>query len=238
MLKKSLFFLFITLVSFFTAQAQRKTAELGIFIGRSYYLGELNPKTHVGNGVGGFTYGGIFRYNLNKRYTLKATLVRTKIGAADEKVDFEFNQARNASFETIITEFASTIEFNFLPYKTGDKDHFFTPYLFVGFSIYKAAPNNVTIGGAQFNGSEAESKTGLALPFGPGMKLSLGNKWGLAMEWGFRKTSYDAIDGIPNRTAEVFELGKEYDNDWFVVTGFTLTFQITDEGACPVYYGM
>ena len=134
--------------------------------------------------------------------------------------------------------FRQTISKRIIASRVGDKDHFFTPYLFVGFSIYKISPENVTIGGAAFNGSETESNTGLALPFGPGMKLSLGNKWGLAMEWGFRKTSYDAIDGLPNRTAEVFELGKEYDNDWFVVTGFTLTFQITKEGACPVYYGM
>ena len=70
MLKKFLFFLLIFSASFFTTNAQRKTAELGLFIGRSYYLGELNPKAHVGNGVVGFTYGGILRYNLNQEYSI------------------------------------------------------------------------------------------------------------------------------------------------------------------------
>lgn len=237
MLKKLLFFFFVFNTFFFTVQSQRKTADLGLFIGRSYYMGELNPKTHVGNGVGGFTYGGIFRYNLNMRYSLKATLIRTKLSAEDEQVNFPFNQARNASFETNLTEFAGSIEFNFLPYRTGNKEHFFTPYLFVGFSIYRVDPTSI-INGVEYEGSEAEAKTGLALPFGPGMKLSLGSKWGLAMEWGFRKTAYDGIDGLPNRVNEVVELGKEYDNDWFVVTGLTLTFKVTNEGSCPVYYGL
>jgi len=34
---------------------------------------------------------------------------------------------------------------------------------------------------------------------------------------------------------DVFESGKTYDNDWFVVSGFMLTYKITREGPCPVY---
>ncbi len=235
MMKKSFFFLISFVALIHLAKAQRKTTEFGLFIGRSYYLGELNPKTHVGNGVGSLTYGGVLRYNLNKRYSLKATLVRTKLNAADENVDFEFNQNRNASFEAKLTEFSGTIEFNFLPYRTGDKDHFFTPYLFVGLSVYRV-DQDVIIKNKKKKGSESRAKTSVALPFGPGMKLSMGGKVSLGVEWGFRKTSNDAIDGLPNRFDEIFELGKNYDNDWFVVTGFTLTYKITNEGSCPVYH--
>ena len=127
-LSVALFFILIsTLLGF-----SQKTAELGVFIGRSYYLGELNPRTHWGNGVGSFTYGGVFRYNLNERYTLKSSIIRTTLSARDEWESFHFNTQRLASFENTITEFAGEIEFNFLPYKMGDKRHFFSPYLFVG----------------------------------------------------------------------------------------------------------
>ena len=135
MLKKKLFFSCLILLCFFAQSNAQKIAEGGIFLGRSYYIGELNPVTHYGNGVGNFTFGGIFRYNLNKRYSLKAMLIRTNLNGTDEDSEFPFNAVRMAEFETKLTEFSTSIEFNFLPYKMGDKKHFFSPYLFVGFSI-------------------------------------------------------------------------------------------------------
>lgn len=221
-------------IAFVTHSFCQKTAELGIFFGRSYYLGELNPRAHFGNGVGSTTLGGVFKYNLNDRYTLKGSIIRTTLSASDELETFQFNNQRLASFENTITEFAGTIEFNFLQYKMGDKRHFFSPYLFVGFSYFL---NNVATTVDGFDPSPISQEGGgkLALPFGPGVKLSLGRKWALAAEWGFRKTGYDLIDGLENRIDDTFETGKIYDNDWFVVTGFMLTYKITNEGPCPVY---
>lgn len=169
MLKKSvlLTLLFFALGS--TIIFAQKTTEFGLFLGRSYYNGEINPTTHWGNGVGSFTYGGAFRYNLNKRYSLKATLVQTKLSAEDELADIQFNTFRKASFETKLTEFAGTIEFNFLPYQTGDKKHFFSPYLFVGFSIYKYKPSVSIEGPLSSKEDLSDGGTKLAMPFGPGI---------------------------------------------------------------------
>lgn len=232
MLKKIGFFIFFTLL--LSSSYAQKTAELGILVGRSYYLGEVNPKTHWGNGVGSFTLGGVFKYNLNERYTLKAALVTTKLGASDDESDFPFNNQRLASFESRVTEFSGTIEFNFLPYEMGDKRHFFTPYLFVGLSYYGYNPN-IEVEGFVPEPIDEGKGSGFAYPFGTGMKLSLGRKFALAAEWGFRKTGNDLIDGLENRINDDFETGKPYDNDWFVVTGFMLTYKLTNEGPCPVY---
>ena len=230
MLKKIVFFISLFIVSFVPQLKAQKTAEIGVFLGRSYYNGEINPKTHWGNGVGSFTYGAGFRYNLNKRYSLKAMLIRTTLSAEDKSAELLFNTFRNASFETKLTEFSGSIEFNFLPYKMGDKQHFFSPYLFVGISAYKYDPNlDIAVTPLE----EITGGTSFALPFGPGMKLSLGKKFALAVEWGFRKTSNDELDGLPNRIEDIFELGKPNDNDWYTVTGFLLTYKITDEGPCP-----
>tara|TARA_B110000503_G_scaffold143517_1_gene245486 strand:- start:3248 stop:3955 length:708 start_codon:yes stop_codon:yes gene_type:complete len=233
MIRKLSISLFFTLI-FTSLSFSQKTAELGILAGRSYYLGELNPKTHWGNGVGSLTFGGVFRYNLNDRYTLKGSIIRTTLTAKDELESFLFNNQRLASFENTITEFAGEIEFNFLPYKMGDKRHFFSPYLFVGLSYFT---NDVSTKVEGFLPAPTNQDGGskLAMPFGPGVKLSLGKKWAFSMEWGFRKTGYDLIDGLENRVNDVFESGKTYDNDWFVVSGFMLTYKITDEGPCPVY---
>lgn len=230
-----LLILFLLCSSFVFSQNFKRTTEFGPLLGRSYYLGEINPKTHYGNGVGSFTYGGVFRYNLNKRYSLKASLVRSTLQAEDQTSEFPFNQARNASFETRMTEFAGNIEFNFLPYKTGDKQHFFSPYLFVGLSIAWFNPTT-KINDVEIESEESNKSRAIAVPFGPGIKLSLSNRLSLSFEWGFRKTGNDRIDGLPNREAEIFELGKEYDNDWFVVSGFMLTYRLTKIGPCPVYH--
>ena len=161
-------------------------------------------------------------------------LVRTTVESADDQTEFPFNQQRDANFESRITEFSGTIEFNFFPYKLGDKKHWGTPYLFVGLSYYKASPD-ITVEGFNPQPIDESGKTAFALPFGPGFKLNISNKIALALEWGFRKTGNDQIDGLENRFNEIFETGKEYDNDWFIVSGFMLTYKLTNDGACPAY---
>jgi len=213
----------------------QKSAELGPTAGRAYYLGEINPETHVGRGVGSLSYGAVFRYNLNERWALKLNANRTRLSAEDEAMDLEFNQARLAEFETRLTEITANIEFNFLPYRIGIKERSFSPYLFTGFSYYWFNPSS-NIGGIELEGDQrdqGERGNGLAFVFGPGIKTNIGRKFSLAFEWGFRKTSTDELDGLPNRFDELFELGKDYDNDWYVISGLMLTFKLTDEGPCP-----
>jgi opacity protein-like surface antigen len=232
---KHLSFFTFLLVTFLTLNLKaQKTTEFGILLGRSYYLGEINPTTHYGDGVGSFTYGATFRYNLNKRYSLKATLAKTTLQAEDRFSDLEFNQARMAKFENNLTDFATTIEFNFLPFSLDSRQDFFSPYLFVGLNLYRSKPST-TINEVEVNQGEIEAVTKMAYLFGPGLKLSVGRKLHLSFEWGFRKTSDDAIDGLPNRMNEVYELGKNYDNDWYVMSNFMLTYKLTDLGPCPAY---
>lgn len=221
--------IFLSLFSF-----SQKTTEFGLLVGRSYYLGEINPTTHVGNDVGNLAIGAAFRFNLNKRYSLKATILQTTLKAKDVNNDLAFNQMRNAEFENDLTEGAATIEFNFLPYETGDKDFFFSPYLFVGFAIYSHSPK-LKINEAEYPNAEEGRSTHLSFPFGTGIKVSLARKVSLSFEWGFRKTSNDHLDGLPNREFDIFELSKNYDNDWYSVNAFMLTYKLSDKGPCPAY---
>ena len=232
-MKRICFFLALQFILIFHVFSQ-KTTELGLFLGRSYYIGEMNPKTHLGNGVGSVAIGGVFRLNLNQRYALKASLIKGKLKGNDETVDFQFNKARNAHFQSSLTEFSTQIEFNFLPYETGDSKFIFSPYLFIGASVYRYAPET-TLNDIEVTAPESESATKVAMPFGPGLKLSIGNRLSLAFEWGFRKTSNDAIDGLPNRLLDIYELGKNYDNDWYVVSGFMLTYKLNRISSCPAY---
>lgn len=210
----------------------QKTSEFGLLLGRSYYLGEINPKTHWGNDVGSFCFGAIFRYNLNERYALRLGVNRAKLEAEDIQSDLLFNRDRKAEFSTKLTELNGLIEFNFLPYKLGNRDMPFSPYLFTGFSYYWYNPST-TVDGTSVVTSEASDGSGIAFTFGPGIKLNLGRKISLNMEWGFRKTYKDNLDGLPNLENELYEQGKGYNNDWYGIMGFMLTYKLTNEGPCP-----
>lgn len=227
--------LILILILFGNSVFAQRTTEFGILLGRAYYLGELNPKTHWGDNVGSFAYGAVFRYNLNPRYSLKASFLRSKVSAEDQVTEFTFNnQFRKASFESTINDFSGQIEFNFMPYETGNRKAFFSPYVFLGISAYNANTSTNFEGSVQPN-EEINDGIQWAFPFGPGFKLSLGQKVSLGFEWGFRKTPNDFIDGNPNRFSELFEFGKEYDKDWYVMSGFMLTYRLTRIGSCPVY---
>ncbi|MBL4710823.1 MAG: outer membrane beta-barrel protein [Flavobacteriales bacterium] len=233
MLKKAGLLYLLSLLFISSVDAQ-KTTEFGFTVGRSYYIGELNPKTHWGKNTGSLNYGAVFRLNLNERYSLKASLIRTKLRANDQNVDLPFNGQRSASFESKLTEFSTSIEFNFLPYKLGDKKHFFSPYIFVGISYFDF-DNSIEVNGFSPQPTDEAGGGEFAMPFGPGFKLNIHRKVSLAFEWGFRKTSTDLLDGLENRLNQDFETGKSYDNDWFVVSGFMLTYKLTRVGPCPVY---
>ena len=214
--------------------AQQKTFDFGLFLGRSYYLGEINPTRHYGEGIGSSNIGAALRFNLNERYSLRATVIRTTLEGSDNISDLSFNNNRNATFETSLTEFSGGIEFNFLPYKNGDRRHFFTPYLFVGIGVFRFDPKTF-IDDTEVVTEEVDKQSAIALPFGPGFRLSLGNKVNLSFEWGFRKTTTDYLDGLPNRVDDIIELGKDYDNDWYIHSGFMFMYRITPVGKCPVY---
>lgn len=229
--KASLLFLLLVSLSFI-AFSQKKSIEFGPFVGRSYYIGEMNPNRHLGEGVGQLSYGALFRWNLNPRYSWRFNLYRAKLAAEDQVEELLFNQYRNASFEGNITEFSTQIEFNFLPYQIGDKKYFFAPYLFAGLSAY-SIESTANIENFQTLPAESNGGINFAFPFGVGFKINIGRRMTLSTEWGFRKTSIDTIDDLPNEFQELFELGKTYDNDWYVISGFGLTYKLTKQGPCP-----
>lgn len=233
-MRKRNFLTFLTLILFSQLLLAQKSTELGILLGRSYYLGEINPDHHYGNETGSLTYGAVFRYNLNMRYSLKATLSQTTLQAADINNELLFNQARNAEFENQITELATSIEFNFLPYAIGNEDYFFSPYLFFGLNLIDSNPETL-INGTEVVGEPVDDQLLLAYSFGPGFKLGLGRRFSLAFEWGFRKTGTDYLDGLPNLINDTYEQGKTYDNDWFVSSIFMLTYRVNKIGPCPAY---
>ena len=180
--------------------------EVVLFAGGSFYMGDLNPsipflQTNI-------AYGGLARYNLNSRWTIKVNLYKG-ILTGDDKVS-GFLPERSLKFKSSIWEFGGVMEFNFLPYFTGSLKNFWTPYLFGGIGLLYNRPK---IGRTdlrdygtegQYGGGELDegvvrekySYYNLSIPFGFGVKYSFSKRIAASIEWGMRKTFTDYIDDV------------------------------------------
>ena len=227
-MSKRLVFIIICLFSVILSEAQTK-ALFGISIGGAYYQGEINwdkPFYHTH-----FTYGAHMRYILSKRYALKGGLTLGWLSASDKDSKNSFQQVRRASFVTPFAEISGQIEFNFKKYIYGDKKYYYTPYMYVGGGLLIA--------------SWSHPPYNFVIPFGMGYKISLGKKFEVGVEFGYRKVFSDGLDNItgvkevPERPNS-FYLYRQYgfynNKDWYSLFGIHLLMRIYAKGLrCYVY---
>lgn len=201
-----LLFLLLTMVGL----GQR--SEIGAMIGTSSYLGDLNP-THLfaAPQVAG---GIIYRYNFSPRWAIKANILFAEVAASDQQNNNNYD--RNLSFQSPITEISAQVELNFFKlYNIPARNHF-SPYIFVGITAFSFNPK-AELGGTLYDlqplGTEGQgfedenerySLTSIAIPFGLGLKVNVGKRVSLGLEWGMRYTFTDYLDDVK---------GEYYDND-------------------------
>jgi len=213
-LKKQFFIFIITLflgIPLF-AQKNTKSAEIGVFLGGSYYIGDLNPLHHFNE----FTKpagGIIFRYNFNPRLAARANVLVGSIQGDDSYSNSVGQQQRNLNFKSPITEGSVQLEFNFLDYQIGNEKRKFTPYIFFGLGVFQFNPQGEFNGNwvaLQPLGTEGQGLQGgaskkkyklvqMSIPFGVGVKANLSKSIGLSIEWGMRKTFTDYLDDVSKR---------------------------------------
>ena len=203
--------------------AQRKfetSKTLGLSAGTGYYLGEMNPNGHFkGRFQPGF--GGFLRFNVNRRFGVKASLNRTVLLYYDEDSKDPWIANRNLHFRNAITEGAVVAEFNYTRYQIGNTKDRFTGYLFAGLSLYSHMPEAQigdtwyelqplgTEGQGSSTGEGRYATTGFAVPFGFGFKLNLGHFSALNFEWGMRRTWTDHLDDVAGYYASTAVLEDE-----------------------------
>lgn len=242
-MKKYLLFLLICCSA--TALHAQKT-ELGIFGGGSFYMGDLNPERPFE--LTQPAYGLLYRHNFNNRVAVKANLLRGLLKGDD--LVTKYREERGINFSSEIYELAVMMEFNFLDYFTGSSHNYVSPYLFGGFGAFIFEPK------ASYNGTEYKlrqmetegisySRFAFAIPFGIGLKYSVGQVIGITMEWGMRKTTTDYIDDVSTvytgQTGPPFDPSGNYDtgmqrgnskdNDWYSFAGVSVVFRINFRGS-------
>lgn len=206
------------------ASAQDKM-ELGLFLGGSYYMGDLNPSQQFKMVRPAF--GGVARYSFTDRLAMKGNVVVANLAceypwSGDKYVNWE--NGDGYEFDRTIVDVAVMGEFNFMTYDHLFQKHTnFTPYvtLGVGVTCYK-----------RYGEKEGGKQTFiLSLPFGLGAKYKV-NKWlRLGLEWTFRKTFVDDLDVMDTNEAKIdpndpygFGVHKStHNNDWYSLCGVTVT---------------
>lgn len=185
----------------------RSRSELGVMIGGSYYIGDLNPYGHFRN-----TYlagGLVYRYNINPRVSLRANLLYAKVSGYDSQSKITSIQQRNLSFSSTIYELGVGFEFNYFPFQLGHDRYKGTAYLLAELGVFQMNPMANVNGrevelrslGTEGQGTSLNSKgyyslTQICLPLGFGVKLSLGDVIGVNFEFAIRKTFTDYLDDV------------------------------------------
>ena len=208
------FFICITLVSI----AQHK-ADIGLFAGMSYYMGDINPKRYFYSPSPAF--GGIYRYNINKRYALRFNAYYATIKGSDFDFPKNYHPDRpSVSFSTSLLDLGSNIEFNFLPYIPTVNRLDYSTYITAG------------LGYSLILGSTVNAKNTFTIPFGAGIKINISDRLSSGAELTFRKTFTDVLDGIGGP----LEKSLIHNNDWYSFFGVFITYKFFKFAAnCPAY---
>ena len=229
--------------------------ELGVFGGGSYYLGEVNESHFAPINL---ALGPVLRYNYDQRLNVKIALTFASIEGEDKNSYSSFNNDRNVSFKSDLMEISSVLEFNFFPFSSLDpKSYLVTPYGYIGFAYLNHSPQ-VKNNGDFYSGNletEGESYSNhlFTIPMGLGVKFRM-NRFGIALDWGIRKTFTDYLDDVStfylpinpsvgNTQQDIgnlteygdvgdFKRGDKYSKDWYIFTGITFFVNLSKEDIC------
>ena len=242
-------------------------SELGVMVGTSYYIGDLNQFRHFRDAK---LAGGLFyRYNVNARVAIRGTANFLRVAADDADAKLTLLQERNLNFKSQIWEIGSGVEMNYFPFRIGNDRFKGTGYLFAGLTLFRMNPKTIYNGdeialqelGTEGQGSSLTQKSKysliqLAVPFGFGGRVTLGDVGSLGIEFGVRKTFTDYLDDVgegnyvdydallaengplaaelSNRSGNRFgKRGNDATKDWYIFTGATLTIKLGKGPSCP-----
>jgi hypothetical protein len=249
--RKPYFLAVVFLLPWYSVKSQ--DLEVGLTVGGTYYLGDLNPGGHFLNTD--ISYGVLARYTLDTRWAVKISGMRGKIKG--DAASGTFLPDRGLSFTNSMTDISGVVEFNFMPYFTGSRANRISPYIYGGLSVFFFNPENNGVSlrsvGTEgqnigYKGRKPYGSVSVSIPFGLGAKISIANRLGLQVYWEMHKTFNDYLDDVsttyyldgrsiaPGDQAGILsdptlnhepgmQRGNASNNDWYAFFGVAVTYK-------------
>ena len=204
--------------------------EVGIFAGGSNFIGDVGSTNYISPNQPAI--GAIFKWNRSPRHSFRATIIFSDLEGLDSKSSDPRRKQRDYSFNNSILEISAGMEFTFWDFDLHEVGVQGTPYLYTG--ITAANHDNFYFNDNGVITSENTNSWAYGIPMVLGYKTNITNHLILAAEIGARYTFTDEIDGsVPDAEfRERFSFGNTNSNDWYVFSGFTLTYTF---GRRPCY---
>jgi hypothetical protein len=243
-------------------------SEVGVMLGGSYYIGDLNRFGHF---KGTQPAGSLFyRYNIHSRLSFRANFSYGNVIGDDAWAKDAVLTNRNLNFKSDIFEFGAGVEFHYMPFQIGNKRYRGTAYFLAQLAFFRMNPKTNYNGewvelrplGTEGQGTDLSSKDHynlfqFSIPLGLGVKLSLGKRASIGLEYGIRKTFTDYLDDVgadtyvdpvqlaatngplaaslSNKSLDGSRYGKRgtaATKDWYAFFGLTFTFRLGDPQKC------
>jgi len=215
---------------FFVQTSHSQIYEVGVFAGGSNLIGDVGPTTYIAPNAPAL--GLLFKWNRSPRHSWRVSIIYSDLKGDDRKSDDPRRKERNYSFDSNLLEISAGMEFTFLDFDLHQSGNKITPYLYSGIST-TLHPNYFFDNAGEYT-SENTDSWAIGIPMVLGVKSKITNNFILAFEIGARYTFSDELDGsVPDAEfREQLSFGNINSNDWYVFTGFTLTYTF---GQRPCY---
>lgn len=216
-MKRLYFYIFLLLCSLETSA---QINELGVFLGGINYIGDIGPTNYIAPNEPAF--GVIYKWNKSTRHAYRFSYIQGNIKSNDLDSKVPSRKLRGNKFKNSIKEFSAGLEFNFFDFDLHDDKNTITPYVFTGINYF--IYDEIYILNNESNVDYRHSS--LAIPMVVGVKTKLFNNFIIGAEIGARYTFTDNLDGSNpiNDNFETLRFGNTNSNDWYVFSGFTLTY--------------
>nr|WP_298902258.1 DUF6089 family protein [uncultured Psychroserpens sp.] len=214
----------------FVQKSHSQIYEVGVFAGGSNFIGDVGRTNYVNPNTAAL--GLLLKWNRSPRHSWRVSIIYSDLKGYDQKSDDPRRIERDYTFDSNLLEISAGMEFTFWDFDLHQGDLKITPYLYSGISTAKH-PNYFFNASGQYT-SEGTDSWAFGIPMVLGIKSNITNHLILGFEVGARYTFSDELDGsVPDaKELEVFSFGNTNSNDWYVFTGFTLTYTF---GQRPCY---
>ncbi|MEO5776257.1 MAG: DUF6089 family protein [Flavobacterium sp.] len=203
--------------------------EIGVFLGGSNFIGDVGKTNYVSPNK--LALGILYKWNKSPRHSYRFSYTQSTIFGNDLDSDVHGRVARGYKFENKIKELSAGLEFNFFDFNLHEKlTKKVTPYVYTGLTYFAYDELYVINGETKKDYTEGA----FAIPMIVGVKSNIFENIILGFEIGARYTFTDNLDGsLPkNENLEPLKFGNLNSKDWYVFTGFTITYTF---GEKPCY---